>query len=354
MILGFIGLPNSGKTTVFNAMTGLEAEVDYVHRSCINKAYIEVYDRRVVKLQEIYQPVKTTFAGVEVYDFAKSDDDRDNEYFDSHEAKLLDVTAFVLRLFDDEVIDIDCGLPDPVRDLHKLENEFILHDLIITEKRLEKLSLNLKRGVSNQGIPAEIKLLEKVAALLHKEIPVRELQLTDDENRQLKGFQLLSGKPILIIINCDEKNLEKSRQIEDYLTEQGYVVRVIVGKYETELLKLDENDRQLFLKEIGRERLAKERIIEAAYKALDYIHFYTIGKQEVKAWTIKRGLSALLAAGKIHSDMEKGFIRAECFRYDDLVEYGSEKALKEKGKFRLEGKTYQVEDGDILIIRFNK
>lgn len=352
MVLGFLGLPNSGKTTIYNTLTGDDAEVGYVHRDKLNIATVEVEDTRILRLKELYKPKKITFPSIEVYDFAKLDEDR--ESYQLLETKLLDVIAIVLRFFDDDVVNEEEGRPDPERDLRFLESEFIISDLIIAEKRLEKIRLNLKRGVKNNDLLLEEKLLEKIIASLNQNIPVRSLNISKEEEPLLRSWQLLSGKPVVLILNSDEEGLEKAHELENNFLSEGYPVCTVAGKYEMELLKLDETDRELFLHEIGSDTFAKNRIIEAAYKALNYIHFFTVGDKEVRAWTVKKGVYAPEAAGKIHSDMEKGFIRAECFHYDDLMECGSEKALKEKGKFRLEGKNYQVKDGDILIIRFNK
>ncbi len=177
MVLGFLGFPNSGKTTVYNAMTGLETETGYIHRSDINKAVVEILDERVEKLVEIYQPKKITFPSVEVYDFAKGEDEDTKEVFNSVEAKLLDVIGLVVRCFEDAVIDEELGKAKPLKDVYRFESEFILSDLIIAEKRLEKINMNLKRGVRSALAEAEKKLLEKVANGLHDELPVRKMQL---------------------------------------------------------------------------------------------------------------------------------------------------------------------------------
>lgn len=352
--MGLLGLSNSGKTTIYNVMTGQEADTGYIHKSGINKSSIEIYDERVKILAEIYQPKKVTYPSVDVFDFAKGDDEENNAMFNNSEIKLLEVVGLVLRCFDDEVINEELGKPDSVKDLYKFESEFILSDLILAEKRLEKLNMNLKRGVRSPAEDAERKLLEKLVEQLHSEVQIKEMALDKEEQRLIKGFQFLSAKPMFIILNTDEANLDSTRKLEQRLLSEGKSALTIVGRYEMELNNLDENDASLFINEIGFDRYAKERIYETAYNALDYIRFYTTGKQEVRSWTLKKESLAPEAAGKIHTDMERGFIRAECFAFTDLIEYGCEKALKEAGKFRLEGKSYTVKDGDILIIRFNK
>ncbi len=352
MKLGLIGLPNSGKTTVFNALTGLNIDISYFHKKEPNLAMVEILDERITKLAELYVPDKITYATMEVIDFAADDTAEREERFNFPQIKILDALTIVIRNFKDNILDETYGKADIIRDLKEIEAEMLLSDMIITEKRLDKVKQNMKRNVPDAA--AEEKTLQKILTALQEEKPIRELDLTPEEDKMIRGFQLLSNKPVMVLINSDENSYGKNAAVISELKDKGYFVDEIAGKYEMELSTLDEEDALIFRAEMNINDSAKDRIIALAYRILGYISFFTAGKQEVRAWTIVKGQNAQEAAGKIHSDMEKGFIRAECFSYDDLIEYGNEKTIKEKGKFRLEGKTYQVKDADILVIRFNK
>jgi len=229
----------------------------------------------------------------------------------------------------------------------------VLSDLQIAEKRLEKVQLGFKRGVKTAEALFEEKVLLKVVECLQQERPLRKLELTPDEEKTLRGFQLLTQKPVMILLNSDESNYLKNDELLDELRRKGYIVEDFAGKFEMELIGLDEADKQMFMADMGIESSVRDSIIRLAYNILGYINFFTVGKDEVRAWTITEGTNAQVAAGVIHSDLQRGFIRAECFNYEELMEYGSEKALREKGKFRLEGKTYRVVDGDIISVRFS-
>lgn len=353
MQLGLIGLPNSGKTVVFNALTGFNAETGYFHKDEPNIATVEVIDSRVKELSAMYKPKKTSFSIIEVIDFPGDEESERIIKVDSPRVKILDALGLVLRNFDDPVLNQSSGEPEPLKDLAEIETEMIISDLQVAEKRLDKVTLNLKRGVKSAESLLEEKVLLKTIEALHCEIPLRQVPLLPEEEKVIRGFQLLTNKQVLLILNSDEKRYGKNCKLIDDLQEKGFEVVEIAGKFEMELLGLEPEDTRLFLKEMGLECTARHRIIETAYKVLGYISFFTVGKQEVRAWTITKGLNVQEAAGKIHSDMERGFIRAECFNYDDLILYGSEKNLKEKGKVRLEGKNYRVNDGDIIFVRFN-
>jgi ribosome-binding ATPase len=354
MKLGLIGLASSGKTVIFNALTGREEATDAFHANEPNIAIVEVFDARINFLSEKYQPKKSLYATIELIDFVWKEDEDKRGQLDLTQMKLLDSLAIVLRNFNDPLTDETLVKPQPIKDLKHIETELLISDLLITEKRLEKLVLNSKRGVKSAESLLEEKVLEKIIDFLHQGKPVREMDLSGTEEKIIRGFQLLTNKPILLIVNSDDRNFGKNNDMLESLRQDGYEVEEIAGLYEMELKNLDKEDRAVFMRELGIESEVKDRIISAAYRVLGYISFFTVGPDEVRAWTITSGENAQKAAGKIHSDLEKGFIRAECFTYDDFVEFGSEKVLKEKGKIRLEGKTYQVKDGDILFIRFSK
>jgi len=353
MELGLIGLPNSGKTVVFNALTGFNAEVGYFHKEEPNIAVVEVKDERIEFLQKLYNPNKTTFSHIEVLDFPGSDQETKRAKLDTPELKQTDALAFVLRNFDDPVVNQSQGEPDPLRDLRDLETEMLLTDLQIAEKRLEKVRLNLQRGVKSAETVKEEKVLQKVVETLQAETPLRLADISPDEEKVIRGFQLLTIKPAMIIINSDEKRYRSNQDIIEACSSRGYEAIDLAGKFEMELLSLEDDDAAYFLSEMGIDNTASDAIINLAYRVLGYISFFTVGKQEVRAWTVVKGSNAQEAAGKIHSDMERGFIRAECFHFDDIKEFGSERALKEQNRIRIEGKNYILQDGDIMLVRFS-
>lgn len=353
MQLGLIGLPNSGKTTIFNALTGLNVETGYFHKDEPNIAVLEVVDHRVETLSEMYKPQKTTFSHIEVLDFPGDEEENRRTSLDSPNLRQVDALAIVLRNFDDQVLNESYGNPLPLKELISMETEMMLTDLQIAEKRLEKLRLNFKRGVKTAEMLFEEKVLVKVIDALHGEKPLRAVNLMPDEEKKIRGFQLLTIKPVMILLNSDERRYQRNQETLKAIEDQGYEAIDIAGKFEMELLSLEPDDAKIFLEEMGIETSVRDKVIQLAYRALGYISFFTVGKREVRAWTITKGENAQEAAGKIHSDMERGFIRAECFNYNDLIEFGSEKALKDRGKIRLEGKNYIVHDGDIIFIRFS-
>jgi GTP-binding protein YchF len=352
MKLGIVGLANSGKTTLFNALTGQYVETGYFHKNEPNIAITEIKDERVTNLSKIYEPQKTIYATIEILDFPAEEEEK-RKQFNTPQLKLLDAFAIVLRNFSDPIIDPTLGSADPLRDLQEIELEMVLSDLQIAEKRLEKVQLGFKRGVKTAEALFEEKVLLKVVESLQQEQPLRKLELALDEEKTLRGFQLLTQKPVMVLLNSNESNYLKNDELLDELRRKGYIVEDFAGKFEMELIGLDETDKQMFMADMGIESSARDRIIRLAYKILGYINFFTVGKDEVRAWTIANGTNAQVAAGVIHSDLQRGFIRAECFNYEELMEYGSEKVLREKGKFRLEGKTYRVVDGDIISVRFS-
>jgi len=358
MNIGILGLAKAGKTTVFNALTGHNALVDKYIQAHLEAhiGVVQVLDERVSRLSELYQPKKTIYAQFEFYDFPalflhKSEDVQSAKLIS--EVKTMEGYAIVLRAFEDEEMDELYGKPDPLRDLANLEDELLLHDMMIAEKRLEKIDLSYKRGVKTPAIQSEEKALHKILSSLHANQPIRSASLGEDEARAIRGFQFLTGKPRLVILNCDESGMDAYSGVLEQLAGEGNLVATLAGKFEYELLNLDSSDAAAFRAELGISESARDRIIHLCYQLMGYISFFTVGEDEVRAWTINRGDNALTAASKIHSDLARGFIRAECFQYADLINHGSEKTLREKGLFKLEGKDYLVKDGDIISIRFN-
>jgi GTP-binding protein YchF len=261
----------------------------------------------------------------------------------------VDALAMVVRNFADDM----SGEPDPAEDLRMLGEEFLLADLIIAEKRLEKIEAGYKRGIKNPQIQAEEKVLRRISEQLNEMKPIREMEISDEERRIIRGFQFLTLKPIVVILNSSEETFGNSTGVVESISTQAPVVE-FAGTFEMELAQLDsEEEARAFMEDMGITESARDRLTQVAYDVLGYISFFTVGEDEVRAWQICRGDTAVDAAGAIHSDLARGFIRAECFTYDDLTAGGSEKAVKEKGLLRLEGKDYVVKDGDVLSIRYN-
>ena len=357
MKIGLIGLPNSGKTTIFNALTGLDAEITSysTQKTEPNLGIVEIKDKRVTQLSEMYKPQKTIYATIEYIDFAGLSAGSGKEILSGTLltfAKLTDALAIVVRNFDDKILNQTLGKPDPLDDIDKINSELIISDLIIAERRLEKIELSLKRGIKENKLLLEEKAVKKAIESLNNEIPLRNIKFPSDEKKAIQGFQFLSQKPLMIILNSDEKNFRHNSELLEKIR-SNYMIMEFAGNFEMELNKLSQEEQQDFMADMNINESARDRLTKFSYKLLGYISFFTIGKDEIRAWTLIKSENAVDAAGKVHSDLARGFIRAECFSYEDLVRLGSEKALREKGLFRLEGKNYIVKDGDIINIRFS-
>lgn len=355
MKIGLIGLTNSGKTTIFNALTRSEAEVTaYANAKAEpNLAVVDVADERVDRLVGIYNPKKTVYATLELVDFvglaegaAKAD------LFSSAalgQIRTMDALAHVVRNFPDDLGEE----ANPLEDIRKMDEELVLSDLMIVENRLERIEHAYRRGQKTDALQREEKALRNILDHLGRDEPIRALSLDQDQERTLRGFQFLTQKPFMIIINSEETCFGKNKDLLEKI-KRTHKVEEFAGKFEMELACLsDQEEANLFMEDMGIEDSARDRLSRAAYDILGYISFFTVGEDEVRAWNIRKGQKAVEAAGTIHSDLARGFIRAECFSYEDLMSCGSEKGLKDNGLFRLEGKTYGVKDGDILNIRFN-
>lgn len=355
MKIGIIGLNNSGKTTVFNALTGLDAEITSyeTQKKEPNLGMVDVKDERITKLSEMYEPKKTIYANIEFVDFVGLSGNKEKgELFSPSSMALIKNTealSLVVRNFNSEIFLSD---PTPLEDIETIESELIFSDLFMAEKRKEKIILSKKRGIKDQGLLIEEKAIEKSIEALENEIPLRKVNFTDDEDKAIRGFSFLSKKPLMIILNSSENNFQQNENILTQL-KLKYDVIEFAGNFEMELSGLPDEEAIEFMTDLGINESARLRLTKFSYSILGLISFFTVGKDEVRAWTINSGDDAVTAAGKIHSDLARGFIRAECFSYDDLIGSGSEKILREKGLFRLEGKTYLVKDGDILNIRFS-
>jgi len=354
MKIGFIGLPKSGKTTLFNALTGSSAAVSAYSTARVgpNTASIKVGDERVAALSAIYQPKRTVYPTIDIADFAGvSEGDARSDAFSGDMMKLVrgcDAVAIVLRGF---ATDLQGG-PAPLKDLRTIEDELLIADLIIAEKRLEKIEAGLKKGQATPALKAEEKVVRLILEGLNAGRPVRDLDLDAEGETIIRCFQFLTKKQVLVILNSHESLYGRNGAALEALGEKHRVVE-FAGEFESELARLDDESARAFMADMGIEKSARDRLTALAYDALGYISFFTVGPDEVRAWNVRRNATAVEAAAAIHSDLARGFIAAECFRYEDLVACGSEKAVKESGKFLLVGREHGVKDGDILNIRFN-
>jgi ribosome-binding ATPase len=358
MKIAIIGLPNSGKTTVFNALTRGQAETAAFSSGKIepNQASVKVPDPRLDVLKDLYKPKKVTHAEVQYVDIGGLEGgDRQAgippeviNYIGTADAFLV-----VVRAFASDPVPHPAGNIDPARDLTTVEDELILSDLLVVDRRVEKLEKEIgKLPTAERAIrQVELQALRRLKDALESESPVRSVELNSQEEKLLRGFQFLSAKPVLAVVNIGEDDLTSEGLEFDGLN--GRQAVALSARIEAELAQLEDQDAEEFMADLGISQPARNRVIEASYRLLGLISFLTVGEDEVRAWTIREGTSALDAAGVIHSDIQRGFIRAEVVPYPDLVEAGGMSEAKKHGKLRVEGKDYIVRDGDICHFLFN-
>ncbi len=355
MKIGLIGLPNSGKTTVFNALAKAEATVT-AYANCEakpNLAVVDVADDRVDYLSKMYKPQKTVYASIELTDFVGLSQGSAKEGLFSSTSmaliKALDSLALVVRNFSDDFGEV----PTSLRDVEIVKDELLICDMIVVENRLERIKQAYKRGKKTNVLEMEERTLREIVEHLGDNRWISDLDLNDEQQKMIRGFQFLTQKPFMVILNSDETHFGKNQEIMEEIEKQNRVIE-FAGKFEMELSRLtDQEDVKLFMEDMGIQQSAQQRLTRLAYETLGYISFFTVGSDEVRAWNIVIGSIAVKAAETIHTDLARGFIRAECFSYNDLIECGSEKSVREKGRSRLEGKDYVVQDGDIINIRFH-
>ena len=354
MRLGIIGLPQSGKTTLYNALTrGSQPTGMSTGKIEVHTAVVDVPDPRVDTLSGMFNPKKTIYAKVTYADIAGLDGSAGKTGISGtllNQLTQMDGFIHVVRVFDDENVPHPNGSIVPMRDINAMDSEFILNDLISVERKLEKLAEERKKGAGRDKgtIDREIELFNRLNDALGEENPLRNLDLTEDEIKILSGFGFLSLKPMLIVLNLSEG--QKAPEIA-YPHKHSQVV-ALQGKLEMDISQLPPEEMEMFLQEYGIEEPSLNRMIRLSYDLLGLQSFFTVGPDECRAWTVERGATAPIAAGVIHSDLQKGFIRAEVVHYNDLTTLGSMNEAKTRGKLRLEGKEYIVKDGDILNIRF--
>jgi ribosome-binding ATPase len=368
MKVGIVGMPQVGKTTIFRLLT--QGRVDTSSWGSGRDAHIGIAyvpDARLDRLTEIVIPKKTTYATVEYVDLPglsrgegkaalQGQAKEMSTYLNS--LKNIDTLLHVVRAFEDPNLPHVEGAVDPRRDIGLFELEMIFSDLAIVEKRLERLSKDLKKGKSLE-LEMENEVLLRFKAALEAEQPLRELELTPEEDKRVRGFTFLSAKPILLAVNVGDQDASKILNVveafglQSQASRRNVAITAVCGKIESEIAALPPEDARMFMDDLGISGSALDRIIQNSYNLLGVFSFYTAGEPEVRAWTIPRNTTAMQAAGAIHTDIEKGFIKAEVVSFDDMVALGTFQAAKSKGVLRLEGREYKVQEGDVILFRFN-
>ncbi len=363
MKIGIVGLPNVGKSTLFNAITKAGAECANYPFCTIepNVGIVTVPDERIDVLTKMYDSDKTTYATIEFVDIAglvkgASKGEGLGNKFLSH-IRETDAIAHIVRCFEDEKIVHVSGKIDPIEDIETISLELVFSDIETITKRMERVAKQVKAG--DKKAIAEMELLNKIKVHLEYGKPVRTMELDNDQKELLKEVYLLTDKPTIYVANVSENQIDNMEndpyvlKVKEYAKAEGAKVITLCAKLEEDLSELEDEDKLMLMQDYGIEESGLDKLIKASYSLLGLISYLTAGKQEVRAWTIKNGTKAPQAAGKIHSDFERGFIKAEVVSYEDLMKYGSMLATKEKGLVRLEGKEYVVKDGDIILFRFN-
>jgi ribosome-binding ATPase len=354
--IGIVGLPLTGKTTLFQILTRAHGGGIGSGRQEAHVGVVRVPDARLDRLIEMFKPLKHVYATIEYMDMPGSVIELARTGVQSQSLRELDALVHVVRAFEDESVPLESGSVDPRRDIENVELELILSDLAVVEKRLERLEKDIKK----QKLPAlekEFQVLKVCKAALEKQTPLREIELGAEDAKVIRGFTFLSLKPMLYVLNLGEGDAARANVADQFAAEAGLKQRLrtgvsaICGKVEAELAQMSEADAAEFLSSYGLKESATSRLINASYQLLGLISFFTVGEDECRAWTIRAGMTAMEAAGEIHSDIQHGFIRAEVTKYDDLMATGSFAEARNRALLRLEGKEYVVHDGEIVHFR---
>ena len=354
--IGIVGLPQTGKTTLFQILTHAHGSGTGSGRQEARVGVVRVPDARLDRLIEMFRPLKRVYATIEYMDMPGSVIELARTGVQSQALRELDALVHVVRAFEDEAVPTEAGSVDPKRDIENVELELILSDLVVVEKRLERLEKDIKKQ-KNPALEKEFQVLKVCKAALEKQTPLRQLDMGAEESKVIRGFTFLSLKPMLYVLNLGEGDAAKANLAEQFAAEAGLKQRLrtgvsaICGKVEAELAEMSEADASEFLLSYGLKESATSRLINASYQLLGLISFFTVGEDECRAWTIRAGMTAMEAAGEIHSDIQRGFIRAEVTKYDDLMVTGSFAEARIRALLRLEGKEYVVHDGEIVHFR---
>jgi GTP-binding protein YchF len=355
MKTAIVGLPMVGKTSLFTILTGVH-ESTRVGLMEARVGVTKVPDTRLEALAELFKPPKVTYATVEYLDFPAISKEalRNPGYLAS--MRNVDALAQVLRVFEDESVPHEHGSVDPIRDSEDLETELVLSDLVVIEKRLERLEKDRKK-IKDPGLDREFDVLQQAKTMLENNEPLRNLELSPDDEKRIRGFQFLSQKPMLYVLNLGEEDAAKLKEREEEFRKGSLgnrpntAITAICGKIEAELAELGPQESAELLSSYGLQESGMQRLITATYSLLGLMSFLTAGDTECRAWTVPTGSKAPQAAGAIHSDFEQKFIRAETVNWKDLIGHGGYPGVRDKGLLRLEGKEYIVKDGDVLVIR---
>lgn len=359
MQIGIVGLPYSGKTTFFQTLTETLLSQDALQKRDANQAIIKVQDDRLDKLNEIFNPRKKIYATIEIVDLVGlQKGDHSSQTFTTNfisKVKTNDALIHVVRGFQDDTVPHVDGSIDMVRDIHTLEEEFLFADMAFVEGRFEKLEKDMRKPKAKDAALKEKAVMEKWNEALQNEIPLRQIDMSDEEKQYVKNYQPLTAKPMLIALNLDEEDINRSQEIVDEVKSKVEMKNVKIepffAKIEMELMTLPPDEKKVFMEEYGLKDSALSRLIRSAYDLLGLQSFFTVGEDECRAWTIRKGENAQQAAGTIHTDFYNKFIRAEVVAFDDFIKNGSFAKCKESGVFRLEGKEYIVQNGDIFHVR---
>jgi GTP-binding protein YchF len=352
--LGILGLPKSGKTTLFNTLTTSHQATDkFASSGQTNMGTATVRDTRLEQLRDLFHPKRYVPATVQYVDIPGLKRGESAESIDLGKLKMVDALVHVVRAFDDPEILHPEGSVDPARDVEMLDLELILADHDLVERRIERLDKAVKRGLTPEEQKEKALLADVIRPALEGETPLRQIELDADDERRLRGFQLLSAKPMLVVINAGEDRAAADPSSFGVAAKTGTRTVVVSAPIEQEISQLPPDEQKEFLADLGLSAPSLDRVTRASYDLLGLISFFTVGEDEVRAWTIRRGTPARGAAGTIHSDIERGFIRAEVVRWDDLLRLKTMAACREAALLRLEGKEYVMQDGDVAHFRFN-
>ena len=354
--IGIVGLGQAGKTTLFCTLTHAHGSGLGTGKPEAHVGVVHVPDARLDRLIQMFQPKKSVYASVEYVDMPGSVIELARSGAQAAALRDMDALAHVVRAFDNEAVPHESGSIDPRRDIESVELELILSDLASVEKRLERLEKDIKK-LKNPALEREHQVLARCKQFLENQKPLRELTIAPDEEKIIRGFTFLSFKPMLYVFNLGEQDAAKTRAAAELAASYGVSERTktestaVCGKVEAELAEMSDAEAAEFLASYGLTESAVARLIRSSYHLLGLISFFTVGEDECRAWTIRSGMTAVEAAGAIHSDLQKGFIRAEVVTYDDLIQSGGLAEAKQQAKLRLEGKEYLVKDGEIVHIR---